>query len=269
MTRIFLLYATSTEDLACASCIRQDLNVRGYTVYDEVQTFDGDKRLYQNSPQNALVGSAAVILLWSSNAAHNERIWNAVRFAQQLKRPVLPVTLDNTSFPETLKGAPSTRAIPPYDTTASLLVSLLPPPQSNDSLLTIYAQAVDISPEKRKRAIENAANLLKNGQHAQQGDAVIALLECLAQYDTITSVQDKAHEILKALQSGSPLQTPFTMAHPSQDPFFDAACPKGHVSQFDKRIECKKTEIYRGLHVLTCKTCDQDFGFSLNCGGYR
>lgn len=269
MTHIFLLHATATEDLACASRIRQDLNLRGYAVHDEVQTLDVSMKLYQNSAQSALVGSAAVILLWSSEAARNERLWNAVKFAQQLKRPVLPVTLDSTAFPEMLQGATPTLAVPPYDTIVAALIPSLPPAQSDAPLLDIYERAIDISPDRRKDAINDAARLLNGGQSTQQRDVLLALLECLAHYDPITSVQEHAQEVLATIHPDSGNRVPLITPRPSQDPFFDAACPDGHVSQFDKRVVCKKEQIHRGLHVLTCKKCGKEFGFSVQCGGYQ
>ena len=203
MTHIFLLHATASEDLACASRIRQDLILRGYAVHDEVQTLDVSMKLYQNSAQSALVGSAAVILLWSSEAARNERLWNAVKFAQQLKRPVLPVTLDSTVFPEILQGVTPTLAVPPYDTIVAALIPSLPPAQGDTPLLDIYERAIDISPDRRKDAMNDAAQLLKSGQDTQHRDVLLALLECLAHYDPITSVQEYAQEVLATINTGN------------------------------------------------------------------
>ena len=269
MTRIFLLHTTAIEDLDCATRIRQDLNLRGYTVYDEVQSLDSQQKLYQNSPQSALVGSAAVILLWSGAAAHSEWVWNAVRFAQQLKRQVLLVALDNSVLPAMLQGTTTILAIPPYDTIVAALDSALPPAQSNDPLLAIYEQAVDVSPEKRKAALEAAGNLFTRGRNTQQQPALLALLECLAQFDPITSVQERAKETLNMLHAKAGGHTPLTTSRPAGDPRFDAQCPQGHVSEFDKSKICKRETIYRGEHALTCKTCGIVFYWDVDCGGYR
>ena len=264
MTHLFLLHAT--EDQTCATRIRQNLNVRGYAVDDEIQTFDVSKMLYKPSAKSALVASAAVILLWSSNAARNERIWNAVRFAQQLKRPILPVTLDSTAFPETLPGAVPTLAQLPCDNIAASLASSLPPAQSNDPLFALYEQAVDMSQPARIEMIERAATMLQSSQYrsGQGHDALLALLNCLAKDEPITSVREKAQETMNSVTSSVPLATP----RPAQSSLFQATCPDGHVCEYDKREECKKDTVLRGSQYLTCKTCGKMFYYPVDCRGY-
>lgn len=266
MTRIFLLHATGTEDLLCASRIRQDLNLRGYAVHDEVQTLDVSMKLYQNSAQSALVGSAAVILLWSSDAARNVRLWNAVKFAQQLKRPVLAVTLDSTAFPEMLQGATPTLAVPPYDTVVASLVPSLPPAQSNAPLLDIYERAIDISPDRRKDAINDAAQLLKSGQDTQQRDILLALLECLAHYDPITSVQEHAQDVLSVQNtSPHPIVPPANPQLFDKGTFYEYVCSKGHVTPIDKNLlhQPNSQLVRRGVAVFTCKECKEQAKFKI------
>lgn len=266
MTHIFLLYAE--QDRPCATPIRQDLSVRGYAVDDEIQTLDVNKMLYKPSAKSALVASAAVILLWSSNAARNERVLNAIKFVQQLKRPILPVTLDSTAFPATLQGAVATSAQLPCDTIVTSLASSLPPAQSNDPLFALYEQAVDMSQPARIEVIERAATMLQSSQYrsGQAHDALLALLECLSHDDPITSVREKAQETIRSVTS--PWQIPLTTPRPAQSSLFQATCPDRHTCEYDKREECKKETTLRSSKYLTCKTCGKIFYWSFDCRGY-
>ena len=266
MTHLFLLHAT--EDNPCATRIRQDLNTRGYAVDDEIQTLDVGAMLYKPSAKSALVASAAVILLWSGNATRNERIWNVVRFAQQLKRPILPVTLDSTAFPETLPGAVPTLAQLPCDNIVASLVSSLPPAQSNDPLFAIYEQAIDMSQPARIEMIERAAAMLQSSQYrsGQAHDALLALLECLAKDDPITSVREKAQAVINAQN----VSTSFVV--PSGRPqlfdkgtFYEYVCINGHTTTIDKNtLQQSNSQLMRqGVAVLTCKICGEQAKFKI------
>ena len=283
MTRIFVLHAT--EDAVCASRIRQDLTTRGYIVNDEVQTLDVSGRIYQHSAKIALLGSAAVILLWSGNAARNERIWNAVRFVQQLKRSLLPVTLDSTAFPEVLQGVVPTLAVPPYDTVVAALAPSLPPAQSSDPLFTLYDQVMNVAPTGRKEAIDDAQTLLNNGQVTGTGrDAILALLTCLAQDDPILSVRESAQELLDKTPSTNPSTTDAAMPFPTtpaplsrpsatNNARFIFRCSHGHDTEFDTRELCKRDKVMiRGQEegvLITCPVCHVERIVEIDCRGYQ
>jgi len=269
MTHIFLLHAI--EDQTCASRIRQDLNVRGYAVDDEIQTLDVGAKLYPHTAKSALVASAAVILLWSSYASRNERVWNAVKFAQQLKRQILPVTLDSTAFPEMLPGAVPTLAQLPCDTIAASLASSLPPAQSNDPLFALYEQAVDLSQPVRIEAIERAATMLQNPQYrsGQVHDALLALLTCLAQDDPITSVCEKAQEVMNTQNVSTPItSSAVSPAKPQlfdKGTFYEYVCINKHTTTIDKNtLHQPNSQLMRqGVAVLTCKTCGEQAKFKM------
>ena len=49
-----------------------------------------------------ILGSAAVVLVWSSAAAQAAWVARHILFAQRLKKLILPVVLDGTALPNTL-----------------------------------------------------------------------------------------------------------------------------------------------------------------------
>jgi hypothetical protein len=159
-------------------------------------------------------------------------------------------------------------------------MTLLPTPEDNDALQALTKQAAHEYIRERKAAIEQAAIML---QRNEQREGVLALLEHLAQHDTITSVREKAQEILN-------LHTPIK-PQASQVPIaplqvqdnrstFGVRCKNGHVSYFDKRYVCKASyQVPRGVipHaqteldelILSCTTCGETTIAHVDCEGYK
>src|SRR5947209_3497585 len=116
MTTIFISHAK--EDVECAEQISQGLEAQGYSVRREPTTLSLESILYPRTVENFILGSAAVLLLWSSSAAQSEWVERQMLFAQRLKKPVVPLLLDETALPNTLlpettitSQAPCTHAV--------------------------------------------------------------------------------------------------------------------------------------------------------------
>src|SRR6266702_3704060 len=135
MTNIFVSHAK--ENAACAEPINQDLEARGYRVYREPQSLDLNSILYPRTIENVILGSAAVILVWSSSAAQSEWVERHTLFAQRLKKSLLPVMIDGTILPNTLvSDSAITSQIPCSDVVAQL-VTHLPSPNSTDRFIVL------------------------------------------------------------------------------------------------------------------------------------
>src|SRR6266566_9985763 len=100
MSQIFVLH--TSNDAECAEQLRQGLEARGYSTWREPTSLTIESILYPRTVENVILGSAAVILVWSSAATHSEWVERQILFAQSLKKAIIPVTLDGTSLPNTL-----------------------------------------------------------------------------------------------------------------------------------------------------------------------
>src|SRR5947209_12111121 len=99
MTIIFVLH--TREDAACAETIRQDLEEEGYISF-HTQSFPDD-----SVEKNVILGSAAVVLVWSGSAAQSKQVKQEIRLVQKLKKQLVLLVLDGTALPQTLVGVSS------------------------------------------------------------------------------------------------------------------------------------------------------------------
>src|SRR6266487_3011114 len=93
ITQIFV--SNAQNDAACAETIRQGLEIRGYSTWREPTSLSMESILYPRTIENVILGSAAVILVWSSSAAPSEWVERHVLFAQRLKKLIVPVMIDD------------------------------------------------------------------------------------------------------------------------------------------------------------------------------
>src|SRR2546430_11520488 len=100
MTTIFVSHAN--EDADCAEHLRQGLEAKGYTTWREPTSLTMESILYPRTIENVILGSAAVVLVWSSSAASSEWVERHILFAQQLEKSIVPVVTDGTGLPNTL-----------------------------------------------------------------------------------------------------------------------------------------------------------------------
>ena len=290
MSILFLSYAK--DDASCANQFRQELEAKGYTVWCELDYPDPGSRSYQYMIENAIVGSAAVVLVWSSRAAQIAQVEQQWRFAQQLKKNLFVIPLDGTSPPSSLQAVTTVPAATPATglpiattTNQTLCTNIVagltslpnfPPPQSTDSLLIFYQQAADKLIPQRKQAIEEVEKLLSGGV---QREVVLAVLDYLGRNDPIMGVREKAREALNLLTQPTALTPPPPSPKDVQH-LFDVRCGKGHISRFNKRIVCTAyREVYRTVKTpgskeldelhLKCQQCGMDIVAYVDCGDYK
>lgn len=271
MTQIFLSHASN--DAECAEKIRQGLEARGYSVWREPTLLSMESILYPRTIENVILGSAAVILVWSGSAAQSEWVERHILFAQRLKKLIVPVVIDGIGLPPTMiVNTIITSQVPCTD-----VVTQLPPdfpsPNSTDPLIVLSERAAHEFIRERKAAIDQAAEMLKRGEHRE---AVLAILEYLAHNDLMMGVRDKAQEVLDAdaKKGTTPAFRPEESRH-----IIGVRCKNGHITYFDKRRICSdEATVVRsiqraGLELderdLTCGECGLAVKVHVDCRGYR
>lgn len=280
MSRIFVSH--TKDDAACAESIRQGLEARGYSVWREPPTLSLKSVLYARTVNNAILGSAAIVLVWSGSASQSAWVERHILLAQRLKKPIVPVVLDSTDLPNILTVDNTIAGQAPCVDVTTKLLPHLPAPDSNDPIIALWEQASHdslISINARKTAIEQASDMLK--QEAQpHREAILALLEYIAQHDLMPGVRDKANAVLQedAKKVAQVPLPPFLNPNDSRH-IFAVRCKKGHISYFDKRRVCaaqgegvreheKPADTKLQKLVLKCKECGEELPVSIDCEGY-
>ena len=272
MTQIFV--SNAKNDAACAETIRQGLEARGYSTWREPTSLGMESILYPRTIENIILGSAAVILVWSSSAAQSEWVERHMLFAQHLKKLIVPVVIDGTDLPNTVVSVKPLTSNPPCTDVMAQLPADFPQPDSADPLIVLSEQAAHEYIRERKVAIDQAAEMLQRGEHRE---AVLALLEYLAHNDLMMGVRDKAQEVLDA---DAKKMIPPQLRSGESRHIFGVRCKNGHVSYFDKRQVCSAyKEVPReirqsaGIELdelhLTCDQCGVGVVARKDCRGYK
>ncbi len=260
-------------DADCAEHIRQALEAKNYTTWREPTSLTMESILYPRTIENVILGRAAVVLVWSSSATQSEWIERHILFAQQLKKTIVPVVIDGTGLPTTLIVSTTIISQTSCTDVAAQLLPHLPPPDSTDPLIVLSEKAAHEFIRIRKEAIDQAADMLKRGEHRE---AVLAILEYLAHNDLMMGVREKAQEVLDAdaKKATAPAFRPEDSRH-----IIGMRCKNGHITYFDKRRIClDKETIVRsvqraGLDLderdLTCGQCGEAIKVHVDCRGYR
>src|SRR6266849_430500 len=139
MTQIFVSHASN--DAECAEQLRQGLEARGYSVRREPTSLSMESILYPRTIENVILGSAAVILVWSSSAAQSEWVERHMLFAQRLKKLIVPVVIDRTDLPNTVVSVKPITSDPPCTDVMAQLPIDFPQPDSADPLIVLSEQA--------------------------------------------------------------------------------------------------------------------------------
>ena len=277
MSNIYM--ASSHENLPCLDLIKQELEAKGYTVLYEEQSLSLNSLLSAQSPEQAIISSIAIVLIWSGSAAQYKSIKQYLLFAHQLKKLIVPITLDSTALPadiDTVAAIQTTCTDTDVPTTVAQLLTLLPAANSTDPFIQICQQATHPHIAELKDAIDAAAALLKRNEHR---DELLALLEYIANKDTFTSVRDKAQVLLDAEQKKT--APPSTQAKD----MFPVVCPNKHTTYVNVRRLCAQPEqeVWRtyGNHahankkerefLVKCDTqgCGEVMSVYIDCEGYR
>jgi TIR domain len=195
MTSLFLLHAS--EDAARAENLRKSLTIQGYRVWCEPLSLPVSDMLDPRAIENAILGSAVVLLLWSKSAARSAEVARHLPFALSLKKAVVLLLLDQTGLPATLDSFPPfmVQSLCTDIVTQLMRESLLPLPDSVDPLFTLAQLAASSLISERKAAIQQADAMLERNE---QRPAVLAMLVYLVQHDLIIRVRELAQEALDA-----------------------------------------------------------------------
>lgn len=273
MTTIFV--SNTQEDADCAEHIRQSLEAKGYTTWHQPTTLTVESVLYPRTIENVILGSAAVVLVWSNHAIQSEWVERHLLFAQSLKKLIFPVELDRSSLPNTLVAATPVKGQALCADTVALLIAQanFPVVQSTDPLIVLAEKAVHEFIRIRKEAIDQAAEILQQGE---QREAVLAVLEYLARNDLMMGVRDKAQEVIHAHANKAtpPAPRPYESRH-----IFGVRCKNNHITYFDKRRVCVSEKLVRGSTQragaalteldLMCGECGAEMMVRVDCEGYR
>ncbi len=267
MTTIFL--SSASEDHACAEEMRQGLEAAGYTVWREPEYPTPRDTSYPYVIENGILGSAAVVVLWSHSAASLPWVKRHILIAQRFFKPLVPLRLDETSLPSTLLNE-SLASEEPCGVLVEQVLPRLLAPNSTDPLLTLGEQAAHQLIRVRKEAIDQAAAMLQRGEHREE---VLAILEYLARNDLMMGVREKAQEVLATATQQKVVSPPSAPPTRPQDArhLFGVRCKNDHITTFDRREVCsQRKEIVRGLDelILTCATCGVEMAVDVDCEGY-
>src|SRR5258708_6974941 len=193
MTTMFVSHAK--EDTECAVQLRQGLEALSYRVWREPTSLSLESILYPRTIENVILGSAAIVLVWGKAAAQSDWVERHILFSQRLKKMIVPVVIDGTGLPTTLIVDTIITARVPCAEIVTQLPPDFPSPNSTDPLIMLSERAAHEYIRERKAAIDQAADMLQQGEHREE---VLALLEYLAQNDLMMGVRDKAQEVLDA-----------------------------------------------------------------------
>jgi len=265
MATIFLSYESS--DGACADQLRQELEAVGYTVWREPDYPTPGDSSYPYVVENAILGSAAVVVLWSRNAASFAWVKRHMLIAQRFFKPLIPVRLDEASLPSTLLVEILSGEEPCHDVVAQLLPRLNAP-DNTDAQLALGEQAAHQYSHVRKEAIDQAAEMLRRGEYREE---TLAILEYLARNDLMDGVREKARSVLKEATQQKTASPPALTRPQDARHLFDVRCQNGHITTFDRREVCShRKKIMRGLDdlALTCPSCGVKMAVDVDCEGY-
>jgi len=275
MTNLFLLHAS--EDAARAETLRTSLTIQGYSVWCEPLSLQVSDILDPHTIENAILGSAVVLLLWSRSASRSAEVARHLPFALHLKKTILLLMLDQTGLPASLRGTP------PFvvqercaDIVTQLMQqSLLPSIDSDDPLFMLAQLAASSLLSERKAAIQQASAML---QRNEQRAAVLAILTYLVQHDLVLGVRELAQEVLDAnpRKQQTPQPPPFlaSLQTTNAADMIEIRCKKcANVTYFDKCRICKEARpVTRGGKTelkLKCGTCDETMVVQVDCEGYK
>lgn len=276
MPHFFVSHAP--QDATCAEQIRQGLEGGGYPTWREPASLSIESILYPRTIENVILGSAALVLVWSGSAARSDWVERHLLFAQQLQKPILPVLLDGTTLPNTLVGVMPIKSSTSCTDAVAQLLPLLPSSTGEDLLLKLAEQAAHQYIRERKEAIDAASAMLSQLPGGKEREAVLAILEYLAHNDLMDGVREKAREALAPYtkQGASPAPSQTRDSRHT----FGVRCKNGHVSYFDRNDVCTaSTKFPRAIKqsagqeldevLLKCDTCGVEVAARVDCSKYR
>jgi hypothetical protein len=273
MISIFVCHAK--EDEEGAERIRLDLEARGYRTWREPPSLSLNELLYARTVENVILGSAAVVLVWSVHAAQSAWIERFTLFAQSLQKPLFPVMIDTTPLPATLTSASLLAGQPSCSQAVEQLAAHFPAPEHSDALIVLLEQASSGLIYRRKEAIDHAAAMLQHDEFPFYRESILALLEYLARNDLMPDVRERAQSVIDA--EGGRIEPEQSSASRHS---ITVRCRNGHITYLDKRNICHPhTTLARTVRqsagimldelTLACPQCGTQTMVHADCRGYR
>jgi TIR domain len=271
MNRLYVAYAD--QDSSVANAVRRGLEAEGYAVWKGPDAASVGLPSYQRAASNVIIGSRAVILIWSGNAASSQWVENSILIAQRLHKPIIAAITDTSPLPANLTDIPSVEINTPGTNPAAQLRPLLPEPEADPELAAVLEKLGHEYIRERKAGITQATGLLEREEYRAE---LVAILEELAQHDLITDVRNAAQAAVDQATARG-----LRPANGSEARYiFARRCPNGHVTYFDKRSVCphSSTFVRKLVRVgeanldeiyLRCGQCDAEMVVRVDCEGYR
>jgi hypothetical protein len=276
MIQLFIAHAE--PDAACAVQLQHDLEAKGLHIWQLAEYLYPGSVAYPRAIENALIGSAALVVIWSANAATSEWVEREILFAQRLRKAIFVLQIDPTDLPITLINIQTIADAPPCVGAADQLLPHLLALMGNNALTALGSQLAHEHIGERRKGIQQAAELLKSGKHREE---VLVLLEYIAHNDLMQGIRDLAAQSALAANSAAKARQgkPLLGANESRH-IIGANCSNGHITYFDKRRICpasskfKRTLIQRGgaeLDELSvkCGECSEEMVIHVDCEGYK
>ncbi len=274
MTRIVL--AQTPASATFAKGLRQELYTKGYTLQEHPSAND---RSISSHIEQAIVGCAAIVLLWESSAATPE--WEALYIgtAQRFQKPLFPLLLDDTPLPDSIATLPNLSGQLSVSPTIAALLSLpgFPPSRSTDPLLLLQEEATNTHKIAiRRAAISKAAIMLEQDQNR---DAILLLLTYLAEYEQTTILKKEARKALLADAQQRVPTPPFSAVEAPM--MVGGQCEQGHISYYNRRFLCQHYRVvaYESMAPRTqqdeliapCRHegCSLQVVVHVDCGAFR
>lgn len=277
MPILFISYAQ--EDADYVEILRKKLELQGYQCWRDPDYPKPTDFSYPHMIECAILGSAALVLVWSAHAAQTPWVIRHLYFAQQLKKAILSIVLDGTAFTHMFSTMAPIAGMATSDEVVTQLLPFLPTSDSQDPLLLLAEKAAHDFISNRYTAIDLSADMLTRNEHREE---ILAILEYLSQHDSMLGVREKAQEVLD-VEKQKMMQVPPPMTFGPEDVrhIFQVTCKLcKHSSYFDKRWVCaaqkissggilrSKMPIRRDEMELPCEKCGHLMPTHVDCEGY-
>ena len=277
MNQIFMIYPEAYNE--CAKQVMNGLTNAGYPLWENWEEIKPDNPLYSQTFRRGIMGADAVILLWGKEAIGHEFIEWQFLVAQQLKKPIFPVQLDDEQLPSTLVKYDSIKTELDCSNVVDSLLLHLPAPDYTYDLSAVFPQITNKYIRERRAGIERIDQILeKDGDDPiTYEEELLAALEMIAIHDPIGNMRRLAKTVLEKHheEHSRPSFAPDESRH-----MIGVRCINNHVTWFDKREICPASGTIKRLTVrradqefdelsLECGYCDETTVVTVDCEGYK
>lgn len=278
MTQLYLIHAAT--DRPCVATLSLDLGAKGFVIHQDPHNWGPRDANYPRAIEHGIVGSRAVILVWSEAAQSDDWVTYALNLAQRTRKPIFAIALDDSGLPAELGDVKPVQARGDCVNTVAEL-AYLPSPTTLEPLDEVCSLLGQELIRERRKGIEQARVLLKELDAGQTRETLLALLDYFARHDLIGNIRDLAREVLAEDQAAHQVQPNAPFLDPAESRhMIGVRCKNLHVTWFDKRRICadavniKRAAFERGETTLDelrlkCGTCGETMTVRVDCEGYQ